>query len=182
MDTACVTVRATPHHLILGAAFAAFLGSYPQMDFIPDRERIVGLRRRIGALFIDLHVAGVCIMIPGVALTLALEATLTGTFDWSVSRAFGRLSDGIIAIVTLLGLIAFFYWHVANNRQTPGQYIFGYRVEPLDLTKPPKYAMSVVYGFVGLLLSWLSALQIVTDEKKLAWWNKVSNTRLVPSQ
>ena len=114
--------------LFSGLALAAFLFGYlPARDVI-ETDEPVRLWRRLAAFGIDM-----------VALFLVLHPVLS-------------LVHMAAAVLIGVALVFCHFWlHAVFGRATPGQYVMGYRIEPVDGTNgTPEYAHRTFSAFFAL--------------------------------
>lgn len=179
----CYVVAATSQvGLIASAVLAAFLILYPQLRPEVEHTEPVKLWKRGVAFYIDFFVA-LSIAAPIATLPLLLEeGKITGTFQWHFERDFARPTDAALAIPAILGmfvvLFLYFYLHLQLKRQTIGQYLMGFRVEPEPGTDANAFNV-VLLSWIGMCMWPFALYGAAKHPQKLFWWNEQTHTRVV---
>ncbi len=133
---------------------------------------VVGVIRRLAALWLDLMLAMV-ILAPTIGIfPLLLEWARTGTFAWSVERTTPVATDiPVTMLSTLMGLpVLLFYFAVPvfRRRPSPGACIVGYEVLP-DSGKSPTMKTALLRTIIGSVMVWAEPF-IGRDRKKGQLW------------
>ena len=168
----------------MGLLLGAFVLFYPQRNASVDITKAVGAWRRFGAFTLDFMTV-LLVTAPLLAMPILLaEAKYTGEFQWSFERDFGRATDMLYVLpsVVLLFVLLFLYFYVFSrrNRQTIGQYVLGYRLTGvLESNGEPQYARRTLLGFLGLCVWPVSAILALRKPGRVFWWDSASNTRAV---
>ncbi|MDG1418529.1 MAG: RDD family protein [Maricaulis sp.] len=146
-------------------------------------EAPVRIRRRMGAVFVDLIVVmQVLVPIPVLALII-IEAQATGEFAWAFQRDFARPTDDIIffsAAAIMLGIIGYIYWSLKTGTQTLGQYLLGFRVlaDP-DRKKPGSPELHIFLATIFGSVWPVNLLLAARSKDRRFWWSKVAGMRPV---
>lgn len=170
--------------LIVSLVMIAFLVLRPDLQTAVESDAVVGVRRRLGAFFIDFALV-LIIISPIAALPLLIaEASHTGTFEWSFVRQFSRPGDGLLVFPGIFGSFAalyfYFFYYPWKGRQTVGEYVLGFRIVAAESTGlSPNYGMRPFTSFVGLCAWPISLYFALQKEDKRFWWDTDSRTRAV---
>ncbi len=163
---------------INGIIFGFILGI--TVFFIPrkkieiDNTSIVGIFRRIGAMYINLFV----VMAPIAAIItmpiLLIEAWHTGEFQWSFYREFSRSTDWLAgALSTLPVFVAIIYYYfksLKKNSPTIGQYLMGYYITGNDEEWTTKRAMKRIGWTMLTMCIWPVTIIIALRNPQKAFW------------
>ena len=179
----CYVVAATSQvGLIASIVLALFLILYPQLRPQVEHTEPVKLWKRGLALYVDFFVA-LSIAAPAATLPLLIEeGRVTGAFQWHFERDFARPTDAALAVPAILGmfvvLFLYFYIHLGLRRQTIGQYLMGFRIEPEPDTE--MNALSVVLlSWIGMCMWPFALYGAAKHPEKLFWWNVQTKTRVI---
>jgi len=170
--------------VILSVGLLYFLCSYPQLKYIQDKSKIVGVWRRFGAFYLDFMVALIGIT-PLLAVPLLLqESSYTGHFDWVFEREFSRSSDSSYLLpsvgIAFWFLFYYFYKHAKSGRQTIGQYVLGYKVVGnTEKLADSEWGMRVIYSYIGLCAGPFSLYFALKSPDKAFWWDNATNTKVI---
>ncbi|MES1197055.1 MAG: RDD family protein [Pseudomonadota bacterium] len=178
----CAVHAATsPLSLVASVCLLVFVLVHAHESAEPDRTDPVSFRRRFVGFLIDFCV-GLCACVPLLVVpVLLIEARQSGVFRWEFSRDYGRPTDVVIVLIVFLtfgALFAYFYAHARIGRQTVGQYVLGYQIEPLPGAKP-QYAANVILGYIGLCMWPISLFLAARRIDKAFWWSLRTGTRVV---
>jgi uncharacterized RDD family membrane protein YckC len=182
VNGACVIhAKTSPVAVLVGIAMLVLIVSFKRKLLEPLDGR-VKLRTRIGAFLIDLFTAS-AIVGPLTALPmLGYAALVSGPFMWAIESIAPSPFDHIVAVALVIsgfiGLFAYFLAPVARGIQTPGQYIFGYRVETNGLRRPNWFILGFS-AFVGVATWPISLLLASRRDDREFWWSAKSGLRAV---
>ncbi len=170
--------------LIVSAAIITFLFLRPNQPIVIDADAVVGVRRRLGAFFLD-FVLVLLAVAPIVALPLLIvEASYTGEFEWYFVRKFARPSDALLILPSVLASFAvlyfYFFYHPWKDKQTVGEYISGIKiVAESEIGFRPIYGTRPILGFIGLCAWPVSVYFALRKLDKKFWWDSETRTRAV---
>lgn len=178
-----VAAGSSPIALVVAIALLVFLFTYPQRQYRPNDQKVIGVLRRFAAFLLD-FAATMIITAPIAAVpTVIAEYLYTDTFQWSFKREFVRSTDtAVILPVTLgvfLAMFLYFYLHPKYGRQTLGQYILGYRVIAVDGSVRASFGKRVFLSFIGLCAWPVSLVLALRSEGKSFWWDAASDSKVV---
>jgi hypothetical protein len=179
----CYVVAATSlPGLIASAVLAAFVYLYPQPRHETGHTEPIKLWKRGVAFYVDFWIA-LSITAPAATLPLLFEeGRFTGDFRWSFERDFARSTDAALAVPAILimfvVLFLYFYLHLRLQRQTIGQYLMGFRVEPEAGTEMNAFSV-VALSWIGMCMWPFALYGAAKHPQKLFWWNEKTRTRVV---
>jgi uncharacterized RDD family membrane protein YckC len=183
INGSCVILaRTSPVGLLSAAALLALTVFLHPIPAAPVAGQTVRLRRRVGAFFIDIF-AAMMIVIPLAALLMLLyAAAMSKAFAWAVQVSPPDWWDHVIAVVLVIGafagLIAYYQLPLRRGRQTLGQYVLGYRLEPSEDGKP-HYAKLRILSVVGVCFWPISLAMALSRPDREFWWNHASGVQAV---
>ena len=158
----------------------ALLGSFKRHQAPLDIQRPAGIFRRFCAMFLD-FIVYVCIaVVPIVILALVIEASHTGSFQWTVARNTKRSTDslfGILIFLIMLGIIVLFALHVYRRQQSIGQMIMGYAVIPEgESISLIKAILRALLAYPTIILFIVSVPMALFRQDKRMWHDLVFKT------
>lgn len=183
VNGSCVILaRTSPIGLLGSVALLALTILVRPAPATPAVGQTVRLRRRVGAFFIDVFVA-MMIVVPLAAMPMLLyAASVSKVFEWAVQVSQPDWWDHVIAVVLVIssvaGLALYYQLPLRRGRQTLGQYVLGYRLEPSDSGKP-QYAKLTMLSFVGACLWPISLAMAASRSDREFWWNRASGMHAV---
>lgn len=168
--------------LALSVVIGLFAIFCPRQEMAANPAAPVGIFQRFGAFALD-FTAVLAALAPLYILPILLfEAQATGAFAWSFNRDFARATDALAIVpgvlLAQLSLILYFYFHAANNRQTIGQYILGYKVAPV-IGAEPNYRRRTIYALIGMCAWPISTYLAARRLDKAFWWDRASGTKVI---
>ncbi len=177
-----VSVSSSVTSLVIGGLLAIFAMFFPRIEQEAEPNLTVEVWRRLGAFYIDsatvLVITSPYMNIP----ILIAEANHSSGFAWNFERDFARPEDTIFLIPTIFGPFAFlylyFYLYTKAEKQTLGQYSMSYKVCRLEGAEP-KYALRVVYSYIGLCIWPYSVIMALRKPDYECWWDSSSNTQVL---
>lgn len=177
----CLVWVSLSWYAILGCSILLFLvWRVPSLRNINLKTRVGGIRRTL-AFYIDFAICMVMAVIITPLPDLLVEALYEGTFSWSFSRDYSRVTDGYLMVssfvISILGIYAYQHLFMRKQMSTPGQYILGYRVIWND--GPPSHsrvAKRVIRSMIGLCVWPVSAFMASRDTKKRYSWDLATNS------
>ena len=142
-----------------------------------SQARSPHLLRRLGAIVYDSLLIGALLL-----LAMALAVTTLGSLLGWDNFDPGKLRHNPLYLAYLCGVPLFFYlWFWTHGGQTLGMRVWRLRVVTVD--GRPLRLRQAALRFACALLSWgalgLGYLWILVDRQRLAWHDRLSNTRLV---
>jgi hypothetical protein len=172
----CYVSGATSFAAVIAApVLCAFVLFYPQRITTATRTEPVKIVERVVAFFVDYLVLLVATVPILTFLMLLLEAEATGAFRWQFSRSNLRPTDVFAIVVVLLvfvALFAYFYVHARIGRQTVGQYLLGFRMEPSSTEgRRSKLGLNAFLGIVGFCIWPISVFLAAKRDDKAFWWD-----------
>ncbi len=182
-STCAVAASLSPISLLVAIALTLFVLRYRQRTSLADESKVVGIWRRFGAFFLDFVIVLMVASSLGAVPLLTAEAYFTGSFQWAFEREFARATDFILVLPAALGalllLFFYFYQHPRVDRQTVGQYVFGYRVMAAEGADNPQYGARVLLSFIGLCMWPISVAFALRTKNRAFWWDAGTYSRTV---
>lgn len=178
VNQGCVILaRTSPIGLLSSAALLALTIFLRPVPAAPVAGQTVRLRRRVGAFFIDIF-AAMSIVVPLAALPMLLyAAAMSKVFLWAVQVSQPDWWDHVIAVVLIIsavaGLVVYYQLPLRRGRQTLGQYVAGYRLEPRE-GGTPRYAKLTMLSLAGVCLWPISLAMAAARPDREFWWNRAA--------
>ena len=171
---------------LVSMALSVMIGLFalfcPRQKIFANPTKPVGIFQRAGAFILDFMVVlAVCTPLFTLPI-LFFEAHATGSFAWSFERDFARATDALAVapglLIAQISLVAYYYFHAARTRQTIGQYILGYKVDPV-IGSEPNYLKRTIYAVIGMCVWPVSIFLAAQRLDKAFWWDRASNTKVI---
>jgi len=142
------------------------------------------VRRRVRCLAFLIDTTPILLLTGPIAVVmLVIEALHTGSFHWTVSRDFGRGTDGFLLVFILILFVAwarYFHRSIKLGEPTIGQYVMGFRVIPgSDADAPTKPALHLFLAAYGAAMWPLTLFLRDKNGDRSFWWNGIANTRAI---
>jgi hypothetical protein len=154
----------------------------PRTVTLQDDKSVVGVWRRLFAVYIDFSVL-FALMTPFIIGTvLCFEWIATNEFRWSFSRDFFRRTDFLLwafILVVMWGCFQYFYQHAKLQKATLGQFIMGYKIVSCAEKGKPQYLRRVFEGAIAWVFWPIMLFKYAKNKDGIFWWDESTNTRAV---